>query len=112
MRDQAVQKEGTWYEVVGTNGEMYKKQHPAWQAMQRLEPLLRDHEADFGMRPGSRYKTMRDQAAVHGMLPLFGDDTAGRESRDEHAPSATPAPEEDALGLLGSFDTVPPARPN
>lgn len=105
--DLTVQKEGTWYDTKGTNGEPTKKRHPAWQACQDIEKMLRETEAAFGMRPDARYKIMRDQAASHGLLPLFGDDDG------ERAPAARePAPEEDALGVLSQFDSPPPSRIN
>ena len=107
--DLAVQKEGTWYAAVGTNGEALKKRHPAWQACQDIERMLRETEASFGMRPDARYKIMRDQALSHGLLPLFGDD----ENRESAGPPREgSAPEEEALGLLGNFDSAPPIRPN
>lgn len=108
--DVAVQKEGTWYDAVGTNGETLKKRHPAWQACQDIEKMLRETEASFGMRPDARYKIMRDQAASHGVLPLFGDDD--NRDRAPAPPEGGPPPEEEALGLLGTFDSVPPSRPN
>ena len=57
--DQTVQKEGTWFNATGTNGEATKKRHPAWQALQDIEKMLRELEATFGMRPDARYKIMR-----------------------------------------------------
>ncbi len=110
--DITVQKEGTWFEAKDTNGNSTKKRHPAWQACQDIEKMLRDLEATFGMRPDARYKIMRDQAAAHGLgnLPLWGDQqpTAGEKS-------ATTEPEpnrQDVMGLLKTFDSAPPSRPN
>lgn len=107
--DVAVQKEGTWYSTVGTNGEPTKKRHPAWQACQDIEKMLRETEAAFGMRPDARYKIMRDQAVSHGLMPLF--------DRDQPEPGESPqagasTPDEDAIGLLAKFDSVAPARVN
>jgi P27 family predicted phage terminase small subunit len=110
--DITVQKEGTWFEAKDTNGNLTKKRHPAWQACQDIEKMLRDLEATFGMRPDARYKIMRDQAAAHGLgnLPLWGDQqpTVGEKS-------SAPEPEagqQDVMGLLKSFDSAPPSRPN
>lgn len=112
--DLTVQKEGTWFEAVGTNGEPTKKRHPAWQACQDIEKMLRETEAAFGMRPDARYKIMRDQAISHGVLPLFGGEK--RESAAEGIASPADAtakmPEEDALGILAGFDSPPPDRMN
>lgn len=107
--DLTVQKEGTWFETVGTNGEPTKKRHPAWQACQDIEKMLRETEAAFGMRPDARYKIMRDQAVSHGVMPLF--DREQSESRVEPAPSQQ-VPEEDALGILANFDSPAPTRVN
>lgn len=107
--DLTVQKEGTWFEAVGTNGEPTKKRHPAWQACQDIEKMLRETEAAFGMRPDARYKIMRDQAASHGVLPLFERDQP--ESKAD-APPSQQAPEEDALGILANFDSPAPTRVN
>lgn len=107
--DVSVQKEGTWFNAVGTNGEATKKRHPAWQACQDLEKMLRETEASFGMRPDARYKIMRDQAASHGVLPLFDGERSGQSEGDQqHEPS----PEDDALGILANFDSQPPSRAN
>lgn len=110
--DLTVQKEGTWYDAVGTNGEPTKKRHPAWQACQDIEKMLRETEAAFGMRPDARYKIMRDQAASHGLMPLF-DRGEQREEKADPSPSAPkPTPDEDALGILSQFDSPPPTRVN
>jgi P27 family predicted phage terminase small subunit len=106
--DLAVQKEGTWFEAVGTNGEPTKKRHPAWQACQDIERMLRETEASFGMRPDARYKIMRDQALSHGLLPLFDDE---RTQQTDREPDRAP-PEDDPLGILTAFDSVPPSRAN
>lgn len=112
--DLSVQKEGTWFETLDMNGNATKKRHPAWQACQDIEKMLRDLESTFGMRPDARYKIMRDQAAAHGLgsgLPLFGD----------HSPSPTPdaapapAPEgdpDDMTSILQSFNSPPPGQLN
>ncbi|RWC28821.1 phage terminase small subunit P27 family [Mesorhizobium sp.] len=111
--DLAVQKEGTWFDAVGTNGEATKKRHPAWQACQDIEKMLRETEAAFGMRPDTRYKIMRDQALSHGMLPLFDRDRDNQSEQASPAPAAAaPSPEDDALGYLSNFDSVPPGRAN
>lgn len=108
--DQAVRKEGTWYTAKGTNGEDLKKRHPAWQACQDLEKMLREIEAAFGMRPDSRFKILRDQTTVaHGALPLFDRD---EEQRQPDAQPPTNPAEADPLGLLAAFDSAPPTRPN
>jgi P27 family predicted phage terminase small subunit len=110
--DLAVQKEGTWFNTVGTNGEATKKRHPAWQACQDLEKMLRETEAAFGMRPDTRYKIMRDQAISHGMLPLFDRDNAGASEQEAQPAAAAPLAEDDALGILANFDSQPPSRAN
>lgn len=115
--DLTVQKEGTWYTATGTNGEQLKKRHPAWQACQDIEKMLRETEAAFGMRPDTRYRILRDQAAsrgLGGLGGLFGDDD-GDERHQQAAASSAPAAQnvdEDALGILGNFDSVPPAKMN
>ncbi|HTV69795.1 MAG TPA: phage terminase small subunit P27 family [Rhizobiaceae bacterium] len=109
--DIAVQKEGTWYDATGTNGEKLKKRHPAWQACQDLEKMLRETEAAFGMRPDARFKILRDQAAAHGVLPLFGggDGRDRSEGEQGQAEGETKTPTEtDPLGLLGAFNSEPP----
>lgn len=111
--DLTVQKEGTWFDATGTNGEPTKKRHPAWQACQDIEKMLRDTEASFGMRPDARYKIMRDQAASRGLLPLFGQ---GHDEGDSTAPETQEpdpaAAEEDAIGVLAKFSSAPPHRVN
>ncbi|MGV1791007.1 phage terminase small subunit P27 family [Rhizobium sp. A37_96] len=110
--DITVQKEGTWFDAIDTNGNATKKRHPAWQACQDIEKMLRDLEATFGMRPDARYKIMRDQAAAHGLgnLPLWGDQSA---PTGEKSPAAEPAAQQqDIMGILKSFDSAPPNRPN
>lgn len=110
--DITVQKEGTWFDAIDTNGNATKKRHPAWQACQDIEKMLRDLEATFGMRPDARYKIMRDQAAAHGLgnLPLWGDQPA---PAGEKSPAAEPeAQQQDIMGILKSFDSTPPGRPN
>lgn len=109
--DLTVQKEGTWFETVGTNGEPTKKRHPAWQACQDIEKMLRETEAAFGMRPDARYKIMRDQAASHGLLPLF-ERGPHEEASEEQPTTKAPNPDEDALGILSQFDSPPPTRVN
>lgn len=108
--DLTVQKEGTWFDAIGTNGEPTKKRHPAWQACQDIEKMLRETEAAFGMRPDARYKIMRDQAASHGVMPLF-DRSEQSEPRSDK-PSSPQTPEDDALGILGTFNSPAPTRVN
>ncbi|OBQ68397.1 phage terminase small subunit P27 family [Mesorhizobium loti] len=110
--DLAVQKEGTWFDTVGTNGEPTKKRHPAWQACQDLEKMLRETEAAFGMRPDTRYKIMRDQALSHGVLPLFERNSQSEQPQPAATPTATPSPEDDPIGFLAGFDSAPPGRAN
>lgn len=105
--DIAVQKEGTWFDAVGTNGEPTKKRHPAWQACQDLERMLRETEASFGMRPDARYKIMRDQSLAHGVLPLFDQHNAS-----EQRPTSPQQAEQDPLGILAAFDSAPPGLVN
>ena len=113
VADQTVQKEGVWFDTVGTNGERTKKRHPAWQAMQDIEKMLRDLEATFGMRPDARYKIMRDQAAAHGLgsLPLWGDQSLQQQRDEPEALQAEPA-QTDIVSILQSFDSAPPERLN
>ncbi len=109
VADQAVRKEGTWYDTVGTNGEATKKRHPAWQACQDLEKMLREIEDAFGMRPDSRYKILRDQAAAGAGLPLFPDGTTrGEPNKVEGPAEPVEQQQDDVLGILGQFDSVPP----
>jgi len=112
--DLTVQKEGTWFDAIGTNGEPTKKRHPAWQACQDIEKMLRETEAAFGMRPDARYKIMRDQAASHGLLPLFGNDAGNADTRQDAASAAATStqPEDNPVGLLAEFDSPPPSRMN
>lgn len=110
--DLAVQKEGTWFDAVGTNGEPTKKRHPAWQACQDIEKMLRETEASFGMRPDARYKILRDQAASHGLLPLFDRNDDDEKPAETAAANPAPSPEADALGILANFDSLPPSRAN
>lgn len=111
--DISVQKEGTWFDAVDTNGNPTKKRHPAWQACKDIEKLLSDLEMTFGMRPDARYKIMRDQAAAHGLggLPLFGDLAPSAEQPSQPAPSTTAEPD-DMIGLLQGFNSVPPGQLN
>lgn len=116
--DVAVQKEGTWYEAKDTNGEPTKKRHPAWQACQDLEKMLRDLEATFGMRPDARYKILRDQSVAHGLggLPLF-EDQQQPEGAEETDRPAVPHPQqqvepEDFVGILRQANSAPPGRLN
>ncbi len=113
VADQVVRKEGTWFNAVGTNGEATKKRHPAWQAMQDIEKMLREMEATFGMRPDARYKIMRDQAAAHGFgsLPLFGGQEHTKVG-DGEAVADQPPEQHDVIGALGSFNSAPPDRLN
>lgn len=113
--DLTVQKEGTWFDAKDTNGNSTKKRHPAWQACQDIEKMLRDLEATFGMRPDARYKIMRDQAAAAGLggLPLFGNSQA--DAPDDDAPAETPSGEaiaEDMIGVLGGHNSPPPGKLN
>lgn len=110
VADQVVQKEGTWFNATGTNGEATKKRHPAWQACQDIERILAEMESSFAMRPDARYKVMRDQALANGVLPLFDRDK-GSDSEQPAAPAEVS--EDDATGMLASFDSSPPGtRPN
>lgn len=107
--DQVVRKEGTWFNATGTNGEATKKRHPAWQAMQDIEKMLREMEATFGMRPDARYKIMRDQAVAHGFgqLPLWGDGPAPASGEPQ---SSAPVEQVDVIGALGKLNSAPPDR--
>lgn len=108
--DQAVQKEGTWFDAIGTNGEPTKKRHPAWQACQDIEKMLRELEATFGMRPDARYKIMRDQAVAmgFGQLPLWGGE--GSEPRPETDGAHPEQPATDAVSALKNYNSEPPTR--
>lgn len=109
IADQVVRKEGTWFNAVGTNGEATKKRHPAWQAMQDIEKMLREMEATFGMRPDARYKIMRDQAAAHGFgaLPLFGGQ-GSPSNGDRKTTEPEDSDHQDVIGALGAFNSSPP----
>jgi P27 family predicted phage terminase small subunit len=107
VADQTVQKEGTWYDTLGTNEAPTKKRHPAWQAMQDLEKMLRELEEAFGMRPDARYKILRDQAAAGGQLPLFPGHAAPAQDLAD-----APAHSHDLVGAMDQFDSAPPVRPN
>lgn len=113
--DEAIRREGTWYDATDTNGNKTKRQHPAFKAMQTLEKVLSDLEASYGMRADARFKILRDQSAAlggYGSLPLFGDQAP------QAAPSSVPdapAPPADAdpIGALARLDSAPPgSRPN
>ncbi|WP_018390897.1 phage terminase small subunit P27 family [Ancylobacter sp. FA202] len=115
VADEAIRKEGTWYDATDTNGNSTKRQHPAFKAMQTLEKALTELEASYGMRADTRFKILRDQSAAlggYGGLPLFGDQVP-------HAPPSSvpdapaPAAEADPIGALARLDAVPPgSRPN
>lgn len=115
--DLAVQKEGTWFDAEDTNGKPTKKRHPAFQAVQDLEKMLREMEATFGMRPDARYKIMRDQAAARGLGADFGDlfgaeKPSSPRAEDETEPQTPQAQPEDVVGALASFNSPPPGRMN
>ncbi len=114
--DLSVQKEGTWFNGKDTNGNDTKKRHPAFQAVQDLEKMLREMESTFGMRPDTRFKIMRDQAAAHGLgsLPLWGDQPPPSTSKTGEADQqeAPPAHPDDLVGILGSMNSTPPGRMN
>lgn len=105
--DEAIRREGTWFNAVGTNMEPTKKQHPAFKAWQALERVLSDIESSFGMRPDSRFKILRDQAAALGGLPLW---EANREAAmpDASPPSPAASGDDDPIGLLARMDAPPP----
>lgn len=104
--DESVRKEGVWYDAVDTNGNATKKRHPAFHARQELDKVLREIEAAFGMRPDTRFKILRDQAAAagHGLGGLFGDEPAPQ-PRDD-APARDPVAE--PIGSLTKLDSLPP----
>ncbi|OCP05269.1 MULTISPECIES: phage terminase small subunit P27 family [unclassified Ensifer] len=113
--DVAVQKEGTWFDTTDTNGAPTKKRHPAWQAAQDIEKMLRDLEATFGMRPDARYKIMRDQAAARGLgdLPLWGNTPDRDEEKSgDGAPAAAQPDPDDIIGILGAHNSMPPGSLN
>jgi P27 family predicted phage terminase small subunit len=106
--DEAVRKEGTWYDTTDTNGAATKKRHPAFHARQDLDKTLREIEMAFGMRPDARFKMLRDQALANGM-PLFQQGAApnaakggeeGQADDDEDGP--------DLIGAIAQFDSAPP----
>lgn len=103
--DEAVRKEGVWYDTTDTNGNATKKRHPAFHARQELDKVLREIEAAFGMRPDTRFKILRDQAAAagHGLGGLFGD---------EPPPGRSDAPRPDSDGdpiaSMTLLDSPPP----
>lgn len=109
VADEAVRKEGVWYDTQDTNGHATKKRHPAFHARHELDKVLRELEGAFGMRPDERYKMLRDQALVAGLGPLFD----GVVTRPE-APGAADVDADDGLadpiGLLGQMDSAPPDR--
>jgi P27 family predicted phage terminase small subunit len=111
--DLSVQKEGTWFEATDTNGNATKKRHPAWQACQDIEKMLRDLESTFGMRPDARYKIMRDQAVAQGLggsLPLFDDQPPA--TSDAPQQPSPPSEPDDMISILQSFNSVPPGQLN
>lgn len=115
--DLAVQQEGTWFNATDTNGNETKKRHPAWQAVQDIEKMLRDLEATFGMRPDARYKIMRDQAAARGLGGdfggLFGDQPPASPANSPDEPEAPQsAQSDDVIGLLAAFNSAPPGQLN
>ena len=116
---ETVRKEGAWYDAVGTNGEPLKKPHPAFKAMESYQKFFNDIEPSFGLRPDAHYKIMRDQAAAHGLgnLPLWDSQQPGTAEKKPPAAddTANPKPEagpQDVMGILKSFDSAPPSRPN
>lgn len=116
--DIAVQREGTWFEAKDTNGNLTKKRHPAFQAVQDLEKMLRDIEATFGMRPDARYKIMRDQAASRGLggnsLPLWGDEAPAQPAQpsEPREQGGDVMEQQDIVGILQSMNAQPPERLN
>lgn len=115
--DEAIRKEGTWYDATDTNGNSTKRQHPAFKAWQSLEKVLGDIEASYGMRADARFKILRDQSvALGGMggLPLFGDKAPERQVQDvESTDAPAPAIDNDPIGALSRMDATPPgSRPN
>lgn len=113
--DEAIRKEGTWYDATDTNGNRTKRQHPAFKAWQTLEKVLGDIEASYGMRADARFKILRDQAAAlggFGGLPLFGDQPPAQPAVTKPDAGA-PVAEADPIGALSRMDAVPPgSRPN
>ncbi|WP_291208986.1 phage terminase small subunit P27 family [Hyphomonas sp.] len=109
--DEAVRKEGTWYDTKSTTGEETKKRHPAFHARQDLDKTLREIEGAFGMRPDMRFKMLRDQSLATG-LPLFGNNLpAGGESappRSEGEPVDQAPEDEDMIGVLNRMDSAGP----
>lgn len=111
--DQAVQKEGTWFNAIDTNGNATKKRHPAFQALQDLEKMLREIEGTFGMRPDARYKIMRDQAAAHGLgvnLP-WGEEQPTPLGEPLNRTDDVPG-QQDIVGILQSLNSQPPEHLN
>jgi len=108
--DEAVRKEGTWYDTTDSNGAPTKKRHPAFHARHELDKVLREIEGAFGMRPDARFKMLRDQALVMN-LPLFNSGRSA-EAQPSDAPSPDPAADSDPIGSLAHYDAAPGHRPN
>ena len=110
--DEAIRKEGTWYNGKDTNGEAKKFLHPAYRAWRELEKMLSDTESAFGMNAASRFKILRDQAAALGGLPLF-DNAGGQAERRDEPPADAADADDDPVGALSRMDAPPPgSRPN
>ena len=112
--DEAVRKEGVWYDTTDSNGAATKKRHPAFHARHELDKVLQGIEVAFGMRPDARFKMLRDQALVMN-LPLFSAEARSGQVQGE--PDESPAPphevgEIDPIGALARFDAPRGGRPN
>ncbi len=109
VADEAVRKEGVWYDTLDSNGAATKKRHPAFHARHELDKVLRELEGAFGMRPDERYKMLRDQALVAGLGPLFDGVVA---KPDPSAPRSADGDDglADPIGILGQMDSVPPGQ--
>ncbi|BCJ90031.1 hypothetical protein IZ6_07660 [Terrihabitans soli] len=113
--DKAVSKEGVWFNATDTNGEKTKKRHPAFHARQELEKCLSSIEAQFGMRPDSRYKLLAEQARALGFGGLFDQPAASGDNTE--TPAQPDAVDEDdigdVIGVMKGMDSPPPVgRPN
>ena len=96
--DEAVRKEGVYFNALDTNGSPTKKRHPAFQARKDLERDLEALEEAFSMRPDARFKMLRDQALAPSMGPLFG---AGDDKKPEPSADKPEAPQANsAVGYL------------
>ncbi len=108
IADRAITDEGMFVNYTSTVGSERKALHPAWRARGDCETELAKIEASYAMRASDRYRILRDQAAAHGLLPLFGAGADSDENTGEQTDSEAETQNDDAVGALRNFDSIPP----